>query len=277
MIEEKDSRMFLNEDDGGGGGEADTGSRGAAVFEGGQEAPAAAPEGRQEAPGGRSEPQAPVVDARALASEFGQVIGQHFRPPQKEMTSEEAKRLLNVWEPTPDWLTKYDNLETRSSALAELRDGFIRQADTITQYRLNEMAERMQQTYGQAVHYMQTQEARAGEWRFKQAFPDLGHEELRPLLYAVSQNLVQQGIPFRNERELFHAIATGVEAVIKITNPEFKLGRAAGDGAGGVPRQMTNNGRTPGGGIPVTTPGSGGGGGPKGTAPPKPRGLAIFD
>ena len=133
----------------------------------------------------------------------------------------------------------------------------------------------MQQTYGPAVQYMQTQEARAGEWRFKQAFPDLAHEELRPLLYAVSQNLVQQRIPFRDERELFHAIATGVEAVIKITNPEFKLG-ATGDGAGGVPRQMTNNGRSAG-GIPVTTPGSGGGGGPKGPAPPKPRGLAIFD
>ena len=79
MIEEKDSRMFLEEDSGGDGGGADTGSRGAAVFEGGQEAPAAAPEAPQQAPGERGEPRGPTVDARQLATEFGQVIGQHFK------------------------------------------------------------------------------------------------------------------------------------------------------------------------------------------------------
>jgi hypothetical protein len=279
MDDKKHRMMFLAEDGGdgslGGGGEADT-SRGTAVFdEPAQERPVQAPEGPQTALGERSEPQAPVLDARAFANEFGQVIGQHFQPPPKEMTVEEAKRLLNVWEPTKEWLAKYDNLETRDQAIAEQRDGLIRQADTIMQYRMREMMAQMQQVYGPVVQHMQQEQARAGEARFKESYPELAHDELRPLMFAVSQNLLAQRVQFRSEEELFHAIASGVEAVIKVSNPEFKLN----NGGGGTPTSIKRKSgpMAAAGGIPVTTPGSGGGAGPKGQGPPKPRGLAIFD
>jgi hypothetical protein len=271
----KDKYMFLQEDTGGGGG-GDIGgggeSQGASVFEGGSGGGEAQ---QREAPApSRGEAR---VDARELAQEFGNVIGQHFQhsqaPQQPQMTVEEAKRLLNVWEPSQEWLAKYDNLESRIPALVDMRDGFIRQADTIAQYRMNELLGRMQQTYGPVVQYMQTQEARAGEYRFKDSYPELAHDNLRPLLFAVSQNLLAQGIPFRSERELFSAIANGVEAVIKVNNPEFRLG--SGNGSQGPLRQQ---GQQPAqGSIPVTTPGSGGGGGRGGTGPPKPRGLSVFD
>lgn len=281
MIIDKHRGMFLQEDAGGdmgsgGGGEGV--SQGASVFEGGgdsgsqgQAQPAPAPS--------TGHPQGGHVDARELAHEFGHVIGQHFQQQpqaQPQMSVEEAKRLLNVWEPTQEWLGKYDNLESRIPALVDMRDGFIRQADTIAQYRMNEMMNRMQQTYAPVVHYMQTQEAKAGEWRFKENFPELAHENMRPLLYAVSQNLLAQGIPFRSERELFSAIATGVEAVIKVNNPEFRLG-ANGAGAQGAPVRQQHYGRPQAGGIPVTTPGSGGiSGGRGGAGPPVSRGLAVF-
>ena len=218
-----------------------------------------------------------MVDAGALAERFGQVIGQHFQPPQRQMTVEEAERLLNVWKPTREWLAKYDNLESREQAIAEMRDGVIRHSDTITQYRMREMMDRIQQVYGPVVEHMQMEQARAGEGRFKEAYPELAREEIRPLLYAVSQNLLGQGIQFRSEREMFQAIAGGVEAVIKVSNPEFKLN---GGGNGGTPVNATKRKQGPvaaQGGIPVTTPGSGGGAGPKGQGPPKPRGMAIFD
>jgi hypothetical protein len=123
---------------------------------------------------------------------------------------------------------------------------------------------------------MQTQEARAGESRFRNKFPELAHDNMRPLLFAVSQNLLAQNLPFRSEEELFSAIAAGVEAVIRVNNPEFKLG---GNGAGaGAPVRQQHYGRPPAGGIPVTTPGSGGvSGGRGGAGPPKPRGLAVFE
>jgi hypothetical protein len=275
---EKYNRMFLQEDDGGGAGGGEEQSQGMSVFEGdsaGHEAPQREAAPAREAPTTR--PEGPTVDARALAHEFGSVIGQHFQPPPPQMSVEDAKRILNVWEPTPEWLAKYDNLETRVPAIAELRDGLIKHADTIAQYRLREMMDGMQQTYAPVLHYMQTQEARAGEWRFKQAFPTLAHDNMRPLLFAVSQNLLQQGIPFRSEDELFTAIANGVEAVIKVNNPEFSLGNGSGSPAPAQHKQ--GRPAMAAGSIPVTTPGSGGGGGVarSGQGPPKPRGLAIFE
>jgi hypothetical protein len=279
----KDLMLFLEGDDGGGfggGGEADV-SRGTAVFEGDQSQ--AAPETSEtetyherppQAPA--APPQAPTVDARQLASEFGNVIGQHFRPPPKEITVEEAKKILNVWEPTREWLAKYDNLETRDQAIAEQRDGLIRQADTIMQYRMREMHQQMEQRYAPVIQYMQTQEARAGEWRFGQSYPQLQHQGLRPLLFSVAQSLLASGTQFRNEREMFGAIAKGVESVIKVSNPQFSL-EAGGNGGNGGGQAVPARRAAAVGSIPAMTPGAGGGAaGPK-SGPPKPRGLAIWD
>jgi hypothetical protein len=254
---------MLAEDDGGSGGGA-----GQAVFD----APEPSHDTGESGEGG--EPQAPqqaqyqppTVDARHLAHEFGNVLGQHFKPPQKEITVEEAKRMLNVWEPSPEWIAKYDNIETRNQALAEQRDGVIRQADTIMQYRMREMMQQMEQRYSPVVEYMQQNEARAGEYRFAQSYPALASPSLRPVLFAVSQSLLQQGVQFRSEAEMFSTIAKGVESVVKVNQPDFKLGNGA---------QPTRRA----GGIPVTTPGAGGGsdsgGGTSGAR--KPRGLAIWD
>lgn len=278
---DKDEMMMLDDatEGGGGGGEGEV-SPGMAVFEGGDESSQAPPEHTQAEPA-ESRPSGPApsfVDARHLAQEFGHVIGQHFQPPPKEMTVEEAKKLLQVWEPTDEWLAKYDNLETRNQAIAEQRDGLIRQADTIMRFRMNEMQQAMEQRYGPVIQYMQAQEAQAGEQRFSQTFPQLNAPGLRPLLFSVAQSMLASGAQFRNERELFTAIAKGVESVIKVSNPQFSLtGNNGGPAGAGQPQQQVKRtGHTPG-SIPVTTPGGGGGGAPKGAGPPKPRGLAIFD
>lgn len=267
--------MFLEEDS---GGEAP--SRGLEVFEGGDEPqpPTTTHEAEPLVP---SQPQAPVqapstttVDARQLASEFGQVLGQQFRPPPKQITAEEAKRLLNVWEPTPEWLAKYDNLETRNAAIAEQRDGMVRQIDTITQFRMREMMDQIQQSYGPVVQYMQQNEARAGEYRFNTVYPQLSSPGLRPVLFAVAQSLLANGARFNDERQMFETIAKGVESVIKVSNPEFKLG--GGGNGGATPKAVRGRGNA--GGIPVTTPGSGAGGSePAAASGKKPRGLAIWD
>lgn len=280
----KNEMMFLDAlSDGGGGGDGggEESSRGLDVFEGTGEQtarPEAAPE-RESAPAqAEREARSPTVDARQLATEFGNVIGQHFKAPPKEITVEEAKRLLNVWEPTKEWLARYDNLETRDQAIAEQRDGLIRQADTIMRYRMNEMQQAMEQRYGPVIGYMQQQEAAAGEHRFSQAYPQLNHPGMRPLLFSVAQSILHSGTRFSGERELFTAIARGVESVIKVSNPQFSLESNGANGQGAAaPAGTRRTGHTPG-AIPVTTPGSGGGGGgQKGTGPPKPRGLAIFD
>ena len=61
--------------------------------------------------------------------------------------------------------------------------------------------------------------------------------------------------------------------MIKVSNPQFSFG--AGNNGGVQPTTTRKTGAP--GRIPVTTPGGGGSGVPKGAGPPKPRGLAIFD
>src|SRR4029077_8482347 len=211
----KDKLMFMEGDAGGGfggdgGSDAGAGtdvSRGTAVFEGGEggEPPRPAPQHQPQVA-----PAAPQVNARELAAEFGQVIGQHFQPPRKELSQEEAKRLLNFWEPTKEWLAKYDNIETREQAIAEQRDGLMKQADTIMRYRMGEMQRAMEERYSPVVTYMQQQGAQGGEHRFAQAFPQLNKVELRPLLFSVAQSMLASGARFNGEQELFTAIARGV-------------------------------------------------------------------
>jgi DNA-binding transcriptional MerR regulator len=264
--------MFMDGDDGGGGGEGE--SQGMSVFEDNEPSTPTEPQQPQQPEPQQQQPSPSFVDARQLASEFGHVIGQHFQPPQKEMSIEEAKQLLNVWEPTKEWLAKYEDPETRNQALAEQRDGLIRQADTIMRYRMSELQQAMDQRYAPVVEYMQQQEAQAGEYRFAQYFPQLNHQGLRPLLFSVAQSLLASGTRFRSEPELFTAIAKGVESVIKVSNPQFSL--QSNGGAGAAPQQQGKRIGHTAGRLPVTTPGAGGGG-MKGPGPPKPRGLAIFD
>jgi hypothetical protein len=96
---------------------------------------------------------------------------------------------------------------------------------------------------------------------------------MQPLVKAIAQDFVDRGQTFKSEQELFKALAGGVEAVLKVNNPEFKLETATSTNG-----SETTKGRNPR-SLPVTSPGGSGGtgrreGGPK---PEKPRGMAIFD
>jgi hypothetical protein len=87
----------------------------------------------------------------------------------------------------------------------------------------------------------------------------------------VADDLAKQKQVFKTEAEAFTALAKGVESVMKVNNPNFKLETA---------QAGTNNqqgrGRTP---IPTMSPGAGGGTGRSQGGQPtvKPRGLAVFD
>src|SRR2546430_10997963 len=181
MNELKYKMMFFDADAGGGegGGGGGEGTKGAAVFDAPTFAPPAkSTTGTQEPPsggegdGGAGEgsgtggagtdtgegdtgggeggaAKGGLVDAAALAKEFGGVLGEHLKtitpkePVAPPMSKEEAQKLLKVWNPTKEWVTKFDNLETRESALAEMRDGLVIQADTLAQLRMQELMDKM--------------------------------------------------------------------------------------------------------------------------------------
>ena len=199
-----------------------------------------------------------LVDADALASKFGDALGKHFPKSSdqataqpKQLTPEEAKKLLNVWEPDDAFLQEFDNIDSKKVAIAKMRDYFIKQADTLSQVRMQNMQEQMQKQfedkYGPIAKHYEVESARGRQTRFETKYPDLAKPELSPLLQAVATGLQAQGKSFDSEESLFDELAKGVEAVIKVNNPEFKLTATQVAAI----KQQPNK-------IPVTTPGSGG-------------------
>lgn len=285
--------MFLAGEtgEGGGGGPAsDVGlTRGAQAFEptpktsaGEQPLPTKPSEGPKgaETP---SEPEPgaqPAFDPAKFAETFGTKLGDVLKPvieqvqtpAEPQMTPEEARRILNVWEPDDNWYAQYDNLETRKDAVASMRDALITQADTLAQMRMREMIDAFKQEILPGIQNVQQTANQQREERFHSTYPLLAKPELRPLVDAIATDLHSRGQTFKTETEVFKAIANGVEAVLKVNNPEFKLETAETGGG-----QQTNDrgGRQ----LPVTTPGGGGGTGRResGQKPAKPRGIAIFD
>lgn len=217
----------------------------------------------------------PVFDATAMAKAFGDVIGTHFKPVAPEparLTPEQIQQKLNVWMPTKEWIAKFDNLETRDAAIAEQRDGLIRQADTIAQLRMQEMQTANDAKYAPVLAYMEQQEAIARESRFDSAYDVLAKPELKPLIGAVAKSMAERGMTFNDEKTMFDALAKEVETVIKVGTPTFTL-----NAAGAAQPKTKTNGRAPN-AIPVTSGGGGGGGGGQGKPPAAStkRGDAIW-
>ena len=203
---------------------------------------------------------APVFDPKALAQELGSVIKQSMPQPEKpKMTPEEAKQLLRVWEPTDDFLEEFGNIEKQKDAFIKMRDGLIRQADTIVQMRLQELHQQVQTQLEPALSYVEQQRVEVAMNKFNSKYPALADPKVRPVMDAVATKL--QGQKFSSQDEMFDALAKGVEATIKQFNPGFTLGD-----------QQKQKAQTSSGGIAVTSPGGGGGGGGQGSASTSSKG-----
>lgn len=223
----------------------------------------------------QGEPKPPGFDPSAFAKEFGQSVAESLKtatkPEAPPMTREEAAKLLNVWNPDDAWYASYDNLESRKVAVEQMRDGLIRQADTIAQLRMQEELTKLREEYAPKLSMIEEHANQQREARFHGAFPQLKNPGLQPLISAVTENLVKEGKTFTSESEMFKAVANGVAAVIKVTNPDFNIEETAGESPANIGRQNNS--------IPVTTPGAGGGTGRSTGAVKGPvkKGLSIFD
>ncbi|HEU0048816.1 MAG TPA: hypothetical protein VFQ43_14595 [Nitrososphaera sp.] len=221
--------------------------------------------------------EAPKPEVGFDAEKFAKTLGTELKPlldkrdEKPPMTAEEARKLLKTWEPGDDWFTRYDNLDTRKTAVLEMRDALITQADTLAQARMQELISGLRGEIGPQLESVRAYADQQRDERFVKAYPQLGKPELRPLVMAIADDLAKKGSKFQSESEAFTALATGVEAVMKANNPDFKLESP------GSTQEDKNKGQNQN-QIPTITPGAGGGTGRSSGAPPQPlkRGLAVF-
>lgn len=179
--------------------------------------------------------EAPVVtssnlDIAALGKAFVSELSAHLPKapvqvdaPPRQYTPEELNKMFNRWEPTKDWETKYDNLETRAAALVEMRDGYMKQADTINQIRLAAMRESLIEQFAPLMNQMEQQKTEAAHKEFGVAYPQLSAPELRPLLDSIATSMMSTGAKFASKDAMFDAVAKQAEAIAKTTNPAFSL------------------------------------------------------
>lgn len=211
---------------------------------------------------------APAIDYEKLAATFGGELRKSMPPPavpaQKELSQEEMETALNKFKVTPEWIARYDNLETRSAAMQEMVDGTARHADTIAQARLMQQNKQWEERFTPLIEQQRQQAAVETEKAFHAAYPDLAKPELAPVVGAIVQSLSASGQKFSKRSEFFDAVANGVDGVFKAHNPEYKPTRTK------VP--VANNS------LPLTTPGAGGGGGggQPATTTGLPRAAAFF-
>lgn len=220
--------------------------------------------------------KAPVIDYVALAAANAEAfkaagIGALPKAEPKQLTAEEAKKLLNVWEPDDEFVAKFGNLDTQKAAIAQIRDAIVKQADTITQMRLAEMQEALEAKYGPIVQHVTEQQAATREAKFNTIYQDLAKPELVPLRDSIMHGLAGQGaFKGKSETDIFKLTADAMVAVIKQANPNFKLS------PGGSTPTVKSTKPTIGSGLRPTTSGAGGGGGGSSSGDGRPLGVQLL-
>lgn len=269
--------MFDPEDEGGTGVEIDTSAALDADLPGNEEE--VETDSTTEVDEPEVVPAAPSgFDPRLLAEQFGGVLKETLKdlvpkePAKPPMTPEERDKILGKLNLTPEFLAKLNNMDTQKEALVELHDGIVRYADGLSQVRQvalrREMETMFEERFGPVHAHYQQQQAEQQISRFGKAAPQLSDPKLRPLILAVGKQLTETGQTFKTEAEMFTAIAKGCEAVIKTTNPEFKLNVAAKAAKSSNPNA-----------LPAVSSGAGGGGGTGKQTVKKndgtPKGIAL--
>lgn len=211
----------------------------------------------------------PAALAAALKGAIEPLVQARNEPKQepKQLTPEEARKLLNFFEPDDDLVSKFHNVDTTKEALALLRDGFTKQNVTIMRALADELRAELRGEYSPLISAQAAREAQERETRFTGAYPELADPKLKPIIEAVGNQFVQSKTTFKTESELFTALAKGVEAVAKQFNPAFKLT----GGATAAVKNKTGNPNS----LPSAKPGAGKGGGAAPGGDGKPKNLAL--
>lgn len=202
-----------------------------------------------------------TVDIEALTKSFGDVIGQHFQkvsaqnePKPPALTADEAKKMLQLFEPDETFLKEFGDLATQGKALVKFRDGILRTAYIMAEMQRQQMEQTMEGRFTPIQSMLEAQSKQALVKQFDDSYPQLANPALRPLLDSVATSLGTAKKLGNDPQKNFQLIAEAAEAVIKATSPEFKL-----EPKGSATKKPATQTRS--GGIPVVTQGGGGGGG----------------
>lgn len=185
-------------------------------------------------------PQQPAVTPEAIAEAVR--AGMQQSQPQPQMTQEEINKQLKVWNPDTDFATNVAqaftpndegqvNPENIAKVFQLMHQNQMTQAQTYAQALVQQMQQQVQQQVQPLQTHYQEQQKKQMQSEFTKNYPALKPYE--SLMQSAAATLQASGANFRTKEEMFPALASSMEQMIKTMNPNFTLNNA--------PPQAQNN------------------------------------
>jgi len=182
--------------------------------------------------------------------------------PQQQLTQEQIDAALKVFRPTSKMVEALRaGGEEAVLAMQEMAQGIYEQANTMAQYQMQLLMERMSGDLGPIQAYVAEQRQNALRAEFLTKYPHL--KDYEPLCAAVRDQLVRERATFPNKEAAYAEVAKRTEALLK-TLPN------AGAAGAGKPAGA------PGHNMSTLTGGGQGGAGGTGRSKPVTAGMAVF-
>ena len=190
---------------------------------------------------------------------------------EPQMSAEDFEKAFNVFKFTPDMLAqlRHEDSAVALKAFHALRDGLIRQAMTMAEYRMKQYVDNLRTNdIGPLQTYVSEAQATSFRNDFFQEYPDL--EKYETIVDAVATKLGASGFTAPTRKEVMARFADETKVIVAQLTATGGNGANNGGGnksTGAAKRQMS------------TLTGGGQAGGGQRTAPePKgPKGIEVFD
>lgn len=196
--------------------------------------------------------------------------------PERQYSQEEFDKAFNVLKLSPDFLTQLrsEDPAVAMKALEQYRDGLVRQAMTMAEYRVQALIKEIRDNDLAPIQsFVSEQQATSFRNDFFKANPDL--EKYESIVDAVAAKLSQAGVRGTRAEMMTHYATESKKIIDQLT--AANAGATAGNGAG---KTNTNGGHASTGRKMSTLTGGGqstaakGGGAVEAKGPP---GIEVFD
>lgn len=212
-----------------------------------------APDGQQQQ---QFQPPAPApVSAESIAAAVTQ--GMQAAQPQPQMTQEQINEQMNVWNPNEEFaqsmvsaLTPNEEGQINPAGLASVLQNMhlkqMQQAQTFARASVAQMQQQFSGDLQPLQQQYQQQQQKQSQDAFIKSYPTL--KPFSSLMQAAASQLQSTGAVFSTKEQLYPALASTMEQMVKAINPAFTLNNAApaGQQSGITPASLMAGGQAAG-------------------------------
>ena len=156
-----------------------------------------------------------LVSALKEAGLFAQQPAEPGQPAQPQMTEQQMRQALNVYEPTAEIVEAIrQGGEPAVAALQQVVQGAVKQAVTLASLVLEKKMAEVDQRYSPAVNMAQEAQMKQQADRFFGKYPKF--KGMEPLLMQIRDSMVARKLQFPNEEAAFEAVSQQADSILKM-------------------------------------------------------------